>query len=348
MREQTLNPQTDREDIPNRNIHNAPLIWLNIEESPCIYDSMLSHRLPSLAILIVTLLFSPFSASAYEPVKIVGANGKSMEFAGVKEAKPEGIVLLMNEGGKPMLVLWKSLDLEALKNHETIYTAYKDATTNRKTIPIGLGYYEDMVSEDTFLKNFNKILMQKHEFEVPKLSDFFEHKDNDSSFLSTNYGEDKNAAKRSKRFVKEYEDLLQEFFLVSNPRLNTSTTTWHYSGHDPFVIVKEATLDGHKSIELSTFHVIEFFANKSNSSRPRCSKYFSAYPENLRPLIRLIEEQANIVNDGRLLVDASKQSNYKYLLNGLQSHLEGMLKTNTLNTSIERDFSNFIKEFGSN
>ena len=310
--------------------------------------SMFRHQQLSLTLLIITLLCSPFAAYAYEPILITGANGKNMKFAGVKEATPEGIVLLMNEGDKPMLVLWKSLDLEALKHYKAIYTAYEKATSTRKTIPIRLGYYEDMVSEKEFLTNLNKMLTKKHAFQVPKLSDFFEHKESDTSYTSTSYGEDKNAAKRSKRFVKEYEDLIQEFFRVSNPQLRTNTTTWTYDGKDPFVIVKEATLQGHTSIELSTFEVIDFFADKSTRSQPRCSKYFSAYPDGIKPIIRLLEDQAAMVEDGRLIAENSKLANYKYLLEAIRDHFNTMLKSNTLNTSIQRDFSNFMREFADN
>ncbi|MGJ8652517.1 MAG: hypothetical protein ACSHX8_04540 [Opitutaceae bacterium] len=271
-----------------------------------------------------------------------------MKFAGVKEAQPEGIVLLMNEGDKPMLVLWKSLDLEALKHYESIYTAYQKATSTRQTIPIGLGYYEDMVSEEDFRKNLNTILAKPHPFKVPKLSDFFEHKDDDMSFLSTSYSQDKNAAKRSKRFVDDYTDLIEEFFRVNNPRLITNTTTWTYDDEDPFVIVKEATLQGQANINLSAFQVIGFFADKSSSAQPRCSKYFSAYPDGIRPIIRLLDDQAAIVEDGRLIAETSKLANYKYLLQAIRDHLQEMLRSNTLNASIQRDFDNFMKEFASN
>lgn len=305
-----------------------------------------TYRHLSLILLIITLFCSHFTASAYEPIQITGANGKEMEFAGVKEAKPEGIVLLMKEGGKPMLVLWKSLDLEALKNHQTVYTAYQKATSTNKIIPIGLGYYEDMVSEEAFLKNLKQILSKKHAFKVPKLSDFFEHKDDDTSYLSTSYGEDKNAAKRSKRFVKDYTDLIEEFFKVKNPQLLTNTTTWTYDNKDPFVIVKEATLKGPASIKLSTLEVINFFADKSTRSQPRCSKYFSAYPDGVRALIWVLDDQIALLESGRLIAEPPQQANYKYLLKAVRGHFEKMLDTNTLNTSIQRDFSNFMREFG--
>jgi len=268
-----------------------------------------------------------------------------MTFAGVKEASAEGITLMMREGDKPMFVLWESLDLEALKYQQAIYAAYQKATSTRKVVPINMGYYENMLSEKDFLDNLTKALSKKHEFTVPMLSDFFEHKNDDKSFMSTSYGEDKNAAKRSERFVKDFTDLMTEFFRVKNPQLATNTITWTYDSNDPFVIVREATLKDHKSIQLSGLQVIEFFGNKNTRSRPRCSKYFSAYPKGLNPLIELLENQAAIIDDGRLIADAPKQANYKHLLNSLKEHLQGMQRTNTLSSSIERDCESFMREF---
>lgn len=76
-----------------------------------------------------------------EPIPIRGANGKTIPFAGVKEALPGGLVLQIQPGGEDTAVPWDKFDLEALKtDHPQIHAAYLKAQAGESTV-LELGSY---------------------------------------------------------------------------------------------------------------------------------------------------------------------------------------------------------------
>lgn len=311
-----------------------------------VSPNSLDKPLRFLILFSLAWLFSVAPIGAYEPVPLVGANGQTIEFAGAKELNAEGITLLLKEGDDPIFVVWNSFDMEALKANKAIFAAYEKAKNSRTAVPLRLGFYEDMVSEKDFRKSLAEDLSKKDTYKIPKLSDFFEHKDDDQSYLSTGYHEDKNAAKRSKRFVDDYTELLTEFFKLENLQLNRDTVVWTWNNEDPFVIVKEATVKGPSSIELSPLEVMSFFANERNHSRPRCSKYLTIYPNGLAGAIKTLDQHFDSV-ESRLLVEESTRSRYKHLLSSVKEHFEKMQRMNSLDASVQRDFATFLSEFNS-
>lgn len=73
---------------------------------------------------------------------ITGANGKVVDFAGVKSAKPEGLeVQIQRVGGEPIIIPWNKFDLDKLKEEQAeIYRAYEAAQVGEAT-ELNLGIF---------------------------------------------------------------------------------------------------------------------------------------------------------------------------------------------------------------
>jgi len=289
----------------------------------------------------VFLLTSLLGLMAADPVMLTGANGREVAFAGVRQAGPMGLTLMMEEDSDEITVGWDKFDLEALKKHPKIYAAYQSAQ-NGRTTALNLGLYEDMLTQQQYLANLRQAMKEEDRYEVPKLSDFFSHKDDDLSFTSTSKSQDSNAAKRSKRFVDTYRELLDEFFLLAKESLKTDTITWDWGNGDRYVIVKEA-YPSSGSVKLSRMHVIEFFANEKNRSRNKAAEYFNARPGQLDPIIQMLRKFKRQAQS-QLMADETTRYRYVYLLDSVEEHLQGFRESQTLPDSVERDLQNFIRE----
>lgn len=280
---------------------------------------------------------------AADPIVLMGSNGREVPFAGVREASPQGLTLLMDEDGDDMLVTWDKFDLEALKkDHPKIYAAYENAAKG-KTTSLRLGVYEDMMSQKQYLSELRKALAEEDSYKVPKLSHFFSHKDDDQTFTSTSKSQDSNAAKRSKRFVETYEELLTEFFQIKDLNLSKDTITWNWGNGDIYVIVKEAYPRNNSSVKLSHQQFIDFFANENHRSRNKAAEYLNANPEELTPVMGVLRKYRNIAKN-KLLTDETTRHRYIYLFEKMEEHIEGLRASQTLPRSLERDFQDFNRE----
>lgn len=291
----------------------------------------------------VFILFLAAHSVGAESVFLKGANGRVVEFAGVRSAGPQGLMLLMQADGDEMLVGWDKVDLEDLKKHDKIYSAYQNAQNGRETT-LNLGVYEGAISQDQFLKSFKKALQGEDTYKVPRMSEFFEHKNDDQYFLSTSKSEDANAAKRSKRFVSEYEKLIEEFFQLTNVSYYKNTITWHWSGSDPYIIVKECYPNGKSSVKLSKLDLLSYYANEQNGSKNKATKYLNSHFQEVEPMIRVLKEYKSLAQT-KLMADEAQKSRYIFLLDEMLEHFEEMRGSITLNRSMVRDCEGFIREF---
>ena len=79
------------------------------------------------------------------PVAMTGANGKVVQFLGIKSATPKGITVQMTKGGPLIGITWDKLDLEILqKDHPHIFAAYQSAINDGETTVLNLGAFEDV------------------------------------------------------------------------------------------------------------------------------------------------------------------------------------------------------------
>ena len=79
--------------------------------------------------------------------KIMGSNGTEAEFAALFDAKPSGLVALLNPDSSAITIPWSKIDLAALKQSQPqVYQAYEKAVAMDKDQPLGMGLAEGMLS----------------------------------------------------------------------------------------------------------------------------------------------------------------------------------------------------------
>lgn len=88
---------------------------------------------------LACLLLSPLRSEA---VPITGANGSVVDFAGVKEATPAGLVVKIQASGNELTVPWDKFDLAKMESQQAeIFAAYQKAQAG-ETTDLSLGVFK--------------------------------------------------------------------------------------------------------------------------------------------------------------------------------------------------------------
>lgn len=99
--------------------------------------------LPGFALLSLTVA----SALHADPVKLTGANGRAVEFAGIWEARPEGLVVVTSAESAPVTVAWDKFDLSKLKTEQPALDAARQrAVFLRGAQPVNLGLFAEILT----------------------------------------------------------------------------------------------------------------------------------------------------------------------------------------------------------
>lgn len=81
------------------------------------------------------------------PVRLAGANGREVDFAGIWEARPEGLVVVTTADAPLTLVAWDKFDLNRLKTEEPALDAARQrAIFLRSPQPINLGLFAGLLT----------------------------------------------------------------------------------------------------------------------------------------------------------------------------------------------------------
>ncbi len=115
-------------------------------------------RLPALEI--------PSAASA--AVQLTGANGRSVEFAGIWEARPEGLIVVTSAESAPVTVAWDKFDLAKLKTEQPALDAARQrAVFLRSAQPVNLGLFADILTPAQVGSELRRVLDQPSTVKVP-------------------------------------------------------------------------------------------------------------------------------------------------------------------------------------
>lgn len=80
-------------------------------------------------------------------LRLAGANGREVDFAGIWEARPEGLVVLINAEAPVAIVAWDRFDLARLRNDQpAIDAARQRAIFLRSPQPINLGLFAGLLT----------------------------------------------------------------------------------------------------------------------------------------------------------------------------------------------------------
>jgi hypothetical protein len=117
---------------------------------------------------LVCLILPLVSALHAEDVKLTGANGRSVEFAGIWEARPEGLVVVTSAESSPVIVTWDKFDLTKLKTEQPALDAARQrAVFLRSSQPVNLGLFAEVLTPTQVGSEIRRVLDVPSTVKVP-------------------------------------------------------------------------------------------------------------------------------------------------------------------------------------
>jgi hypothetical protein len=114
------------------------------------------------------LSLSLFAFAHAESVKLTGANGRAVEFAGIWEARPEGLVVVTSAESAPVIVAWDKFDLAKLKTEQPALDAARQrAVFLRSSQPVNLGLFAEILTSTQVGSELRRVLDEPSTVKVP-------------------------------------------------------------------------------------------------------------------------------------------------------------------------------------
>jgi hypothetical protein len=125
--------------------------------------------MPTRLLLRPALLALVLATSVHaDAVKLTGANGRSVEFAGIWEARPEGLVVVTSAENAPVIVSWDKFDLAKLKTEQPALDAARQrAVFLRSAQPVNLGLFAEVLTATQVGSEIRRVLDVPSTVKVP-------------------------------------------------------------------------------------------------------------------------------------------------------------------------------------
>jgi hypothetical protein len=108
---------------------------------------MLERFFPILFLAVAPLLAQDSQLSSSTSVTLTGTNGRAVEFAGIWEARPEGLIVVTTAESEPVTVPWAKFDLAKLKTEQpSLEAARQRAVFLRSAQPVNLGLFASILT----------------------------------------------------------------------------------------------------------------------------------------------------------------------------------------------------------
>jgi len=118
--------------------------------------------------LAASLLLAIAPSLSAESVKLTGANGRAVEFAGIWEARPEGLIVVTSAESAPLTVTWDKFDLTKLKTEQpALEAARQRAVFLRSAQPINLGLFAEILTPAQVGSELRRLLDEPSTVKVP-------------------------------------------------------------------------------------------------------------------------------------------------------------------------------------
>jgi hypothetical protein len=103
-----------------------------------------------------------------DSVKLTGANGRAVEFAGIWEARPEGLIVVTSAENAPITVTWDKFDLAKLKTEQPALDAARQrAVFLRSAQPVNLGLFAEILTSTQVGSELRRVLDEPSTVKVP-------------------------------------------------------------------------------------------------------------------------------------------------------------------------------------
>ena len=122
---------------------------------------MITRIFPLFALLVAPALYA-------DSVKLTGANGRAVEFAGIWEARPEGLIVVTSAESAPVIVTWDKFDLAKLKTEQpALEAARQRAVFLRSAQPVNLGLFAEILTATQVGSEIRRVLDVPTTVKVP-------------------------------------------------------------------------------------------------------------------------------------------------------------------------------------
>lgn len=234
------------------------------------------------AVLLVSLL--AFARAAADPLLFIGSEGQQAEFAGVLEARIEGLVIQVNVGDRPITVPWNRFDLEDLKRrHPPVHRARENALSGQNPVMLRLGSFAGALTYEEVLANLAADFDRPHDYPVPTFDEYLENYGRQQMRRSQHYFD---YARQRARVHEDYQNFIREFFR-GEVTLSVSRSAYSanvFSSHP-----------NKNSVRLSARHIIDFFSEENRRGRREAMVYLNYHPRVLdRPMEILARHQRGL------------------------------------------------------
>ena len=125
---------------------------------------MMPARLLAATLLTISLTVSLACAA----IQLTGANGRAVEFAGIWEARPEGLVIVTTAESAPAIVSWDKFDLAKLKAEQpALEAARQRAVFLRSAQPVNLGLFAEILTASQIGTELRRVIDTPSTVKVP-------------------------------------------------------------------------------------------------------------------------------------------------------------------------------------
>ena len=130
-------------------------------------SSASSAETPPAPVAASTMTATPVSAPPGS-IRLAGANGREVDFAGIWEARPEGLVVLIDAEAPVSTVAWNRFDLARLRDEQpAIDAARQRAIFLRSPQPINLGLFAGLLTPAQAGSELRRVLDETVTVKVP-------------------------------------------------------------------------------------------------------------------------------------------------------------------------------------
>ena len=288
----------------------------------------------SRALISLPIFFLVLFQSVVHAISLTGSNGRSVQFAGVLEAQPQGLVLLMTEGKEPMTVSWDKFDMVALEeNHPKIYDAYSKATSYRKVVPLRLGVYSKYKCYDQVLSQLANDFNKPYTVPVPSYEEYIEAYNR----LYFDYGGARDYydhAKDRRKIYNKYREFIDLFFSGQNIQLSVSSSMY---SQNVFAAVPDK-----KQVKITPRSLVAFFAAKNNKSRKEAIVYIHNYKDVIKQPLEILRKTSKEVPSPLFDRSNPDEAYLESLLVNNIKELEHLSKEKTFPHSALRNFEKLL------
>ncbi len=282
-------------------------------------------------------------------ISIKGANGRVVDFLGIRQANDEGMYMMISRNEGEIFVPWSVFDLNAMQSeHPRIFEIYQRLLTpNVQVADMNLGVYENMLTLPQMIEKAKRLSLRSLTLPVPPMSHFFET----SSFNGNYSGPLRNYyttwQRRSEEFARNYERMLDDFFKL-NPA-DARRETWELWSGSRENVINTVIVDVHPPKHVVNFtiqHLLNECTDSNMRSRSLIVQYYRSHKDVYDAIIDFFNQLTNTFDADLVLGQVRDITVQRTSLDRAKAHFVRMQNTAALDVAnFHRDMARFIQEW---